>query len=279
MSSMQPTGWTKRRPSKNDEWNQRFANRLPHIFIAVIAFGDISQEAYESHVCWAMQIGARLHGKFRVSFGCKAFGRKEQYRARNGALMAATAAGADFLIMLDDDQTLDQCPDMIEKFWDLGQPVAGGLYYHKGAQYHPVVMKEFAGPNGRRKYRYLHVDEIGTEPMPVDVIGGGCHFLDIAVFDRIKEPHYWPFPHEECFIPHEYFGLDVHFCQKMKDAGIQPWLHPGVHLGHIAFERKIVDKTTRPAQSEIEKDPEYSRYWMKVYAEGIGNERVRNSAA
>ena len=267
----------KRKPSNNSEWNERFAKRLPHIFIAVIAFGDITQEAYESHVCWAMQAGARLAGKFRISF--RVFGRKEQYRARNGALMAATQEGADFLLMLDDDQTLHQCPDMVEKFWELGQGVAGGLYYHKGALFHPVAMKEFAGPNGKRKYRYLHPSEIGQEPMPVDVIGGGCHFLDIRVFDKIKEPHWWPYPHQECFLPDEYFGLDVHFCQKMKDHGIQPWLHPGIHLGHVSHERRVIDKTTRPPQDEIAKDPEYSVYWRNVYGEEIGNERVRDSAA
>lgn len=267
----------KRKPSKNSEWNERFANRLPHIFIGVVAFGDISQEAYESHVCWAMQAGARLQGKFRVSFGMS--GRAEQYRARNNLVRKATMEGADFLIMLDDDQTLHQCPDMIEKFWELGQPVAGGLYYHKGELYHPVVMTEFAGPNGKRKFRYMHPDEIGTEPMPVDVLGGGCHFLDIRVFDKIKEPHWWPYPHEECFLPNEYFGLDVHFCMKMREHGIQPWLHPGVHLGHIAALRTVVDASTRPPQEEIQKKPEYSVYWRNVYGEGIGNERVRSSAA
>ena len=268
----------KRKPSKNAEWNERFANRLPHIFIAVIAVGDISQEAYASHFRFAVGLGSRLTGKFRMSFGCEEFGRREQYRARNGALLAAQREGADFLLMLDDDQTLDQCPDMIEKFWELGQPVAGGLYYHKGNLFHPVVMKEFEGSGGRRKFRYLHPDEIGTEPMPVDVIGGGCHFLDIAVFDKIKEPHHWPYPHENCFVPDEYRGLDVDFCVKMRAHGIQPWLHPGVHLGHISFSRKIIDKDTRPPQAEIEQDPGYAEYWRNVYAEGMGNERARKSA-
>jgi hypothetical protein len=266
----------KRKPSKNSEWNERFANRLPHVFIAVIAFGDISQEAYASHFTWALQAGARLQGKFRISFNI--FGRKEQYRARNGALLQATREGADFLLMLDDDQTLHQCPDMIERFWELGQPVAGGLYYHKGQLYHPVVMKEFAGPGGKRKFRYMHPDEIGEEPMPVDVIGGGCHFLDINVFDRIKEPHWWPYPHEECFLPDEYFGLDVHFCMKMRAHGIQPWLHPGIHLGHVSNSRVVVDKDTRPTQEQIQQDPSYAEYWRNVYGEGIGNERALKSA-
>jgi hypothetical protein len=268
----------KRKPSKNSEWNERFANRLPHIFIAVISYGDISVESYASHVRWAMQAGARLSGKFRISFGCEEFSRKEQYRARNGALLAAQREGADFLLMLDDDQTLDQCPDMIEKFWELGQAVAGGLYYHKGAQYHPVVMKEFVGAGNKRKFRYLHVNEIGTEPMPVDVIGGGCHFLDVKVFDFIKQPHHWPYPHENCFLPDEYRGLDVDFCVKMRDAGIQPWLHPGVHLGHVANSRVVVDKTNRPPQEEIAKDPAYVEYWRNVYGEEMGNERARKSA-
>ena len=57
MSSMQPTGWMKRKPSKNSEWNERFARQLPHIFIAIIAFDSISLEAYESHIQWFTQAG------------------------------------------------------------------------------------------------------------------------------------------------------------------------------------------------------------------------------
>lgn len=267
----------KRRPSNNSEWNERFAKRLPHIFIGIVVNNDVSLEAYKSHCAWFMQAGARLQGKFRISFGTSN-GRQEQYRARNGLLTQATVEGADFLLMIDDDQTLHQCPDMIEKFWELGQPVAGGLYYHKGGLYHPVVMKEYVGAGGKRKFRYLHPKEIGEDPMPVDVLGGGCHFLDIKVFDLIKEPHHWPYPHENCFVPDENVGLDVHFCMKMREHGIQPWLHPGIKLGHVSHARMVVDETTRPSQEVIEQDPEYALYWRNVYGEGMGNERARKSA-
>lgn len=248
--------------SQNAEWNERFKNRLPHVFVGVVAFQDIPHEIYLSHVLWAMQTAARLKGKARISFGMAT--RKEQYRARNFLVQQAEIEGADFLLMIDDDQTLHENPDMIEKFFELGQPIAGGLYYQRGGCFHPVIMKQFKGANGKRRYRFMRPEELPKEPGPVDVLGGGCHWIDMTVMSRFKQPHWWPYPQEVAMVPNPDYGLDVDFCQKARDMGYECWLHPGIVLGHLKHEREVIDADSRPKQEEIEETEDWQKYLIGI---------------
>lgn len=207
---------------------------------------------------WLAQVVAALKGKVHLSIGMAT--RKEQYRARNSLVGQAEIEGADFLLMIDDDQTLHNCPDMIEKFYELGKPIAGGLYYQRGGCYHPVVMKEFLGVSGSTRYRFLRPDELPKEPGPVDVLGGGCHWLDMTTLARFKQPHWWPYPEEVVYVPDPTYGLDVDFCRKAKALGYECWLHPDVKLGHLATEREILDEKTRPSQESIEQSHEWNSY-------------------
>jgi hypothetical protein len=229
---------------------------------------------------WALQQGALCHGKVALSFGMTT--RSEQYRARNKLIRAAQKEGADFMLMIDDDQTLHDCPDIIWKFWELGQPVAGGLYYNRGGLYWPVVMKEFEGANGIKQARFMTHEELPTEPAPVDVLGGGCHWVEMSVFDHLREPHFWPFPADdgggplEVYYPHPQFGLDIHFCQKARAAGYECWLHPGVKLGHLRHEREVVTHESVPPMEEIKKDERYADYLSGVYG-AERNERANGA--
>ena len=255
---------TSRLQSKNPEWNERFATRLPHVFVGIVAFQDIPHEIYLSHMLWGIKAGASLQGKIRLSFGMAT--RKEQYRARNHLVGQAEREGADFLLMIDDDQTLHENPDIIQKFYELGKPIAGGLYYQRGGAFHPVIMKEFKGPMNTRRYRFVKPNELPKEPAPVDVLGGGCHWLDMTVMGQFKQPHWWPYPSEVTYLPNEDYGLDVEFCQKARDMGLQCWLHPGIKLGHLVHDREVLDESTRPTQEEIERTPEFMQYAQNVVA-------------
>lgn len=253
--------------SGNDEWNARFTDRLPHIFIAVVAFQDIANEIYMDHIQWFMQTAARLNGKFNISFGCSR--RMEQYRARNELIMHATEQGADFIIMLDDDQTLMSCPDMIEKFWELGEPVAGGLYWQRRGHFHPVVLSEYERPGKTKGYRFLHPSELPTEPTPVDVLGGGCNWFDMAVFDKMREPHWWPYPTEAVLLPDPIYGLDIQLCAKLRENGHRCVLHPGIKLGHLSQDRIVITEEARPPQEWLEKQDWYNQYWINVMGDTV----------
>jgi len=262
MSSAQTYGATPPFSTSNREWADRFAYRLPHVFVGIVAYQDIPHEIYLSHMLWAFQTGASLSGRIRLSFGMAT--KKEQYRARNHLVQQAEIEGADFLLMIDDDQTLHEVPDMIRKFYELGKPIAGGLYYQRGGCYHPVLMKEFIGDHGRKRYRFLRPDEIPPQPGPVDVLGGGCHWIDMRIISRFKQPHWWPYPQEVCMIPDPDYGLDVDFCQKARALGYECWLHPDIRLGHLKHDREVIDDSTRPPQSEIEKSEDWQRYLVGI---------------
>jgi len=253
--------------SKNPEWNERFKGRLPTVFIGIVAFQDIPHEIYLSHMIWALRMAARLDGKFRISMGMAT--RKEQYRARNHLVQQAEIEGADFLLMLDDDQTLHTCPEMIELFYELGQPIAGGLYWQRGGCHHPVIMKGYKGPGGKQKYRFYWQHEIPTEPAPVDVLGGGCHWLDMTALGQMKQPQWWPIPGDPenvICLPNPDYGLDVDFCQKARAIGYECWLHPGIRLGHLVHDRTILTEDSRPSQEEIERTEEWTNYMASVAA-------------
>ena len=259
----------------NTEWAERFKDRIPHIFIGVVAFQDIANEVYMDHIQWFMQMAARLKGQFHVSIGVTR--RMEQYRARNELILNATKEGADFLILLDDDQTLMSCPDMIEKFWQLGKPVAGGLYWQRKGHFHPVVMAQYTRPGDQTEgYRFLHPAELPTEPTPVDVLGGGCNWFEMSVFDRMAEPHWWPYPTSAVFVPDETYGLDIQICRRLREAGHECWLHPGIKLGHVSQDRHVITEGTRPPQASLEQQPWYQEYWMNVESDTVSERhRVR----
>lgn len=249
------------------EFDARFENRKPKIFVGIVSFGDIPKEAFAS---WLMFWG-HMCAKYTKDFDLLAevSPRKEQYRARNYLVESARQNGADFMLMLDDDQMPHLCNDMLELFWELGQPIAGGLYFQRGGLYHPVVMKEYHGPDNDLRYRFLHVDELPDGPAPVDVVGHGCHFVDMDVFDKIKEPFHWPYPHEAVFVPDDTLGMDVDFCRKVRALGYEVWLHPYVHIGHLSIDRSSVDWRTRPPQQQIENSPLWQEYHAKLYDRGL----------
>jgi hypothetical protein len=258
----------------NAEWAERFKDRIPHVFIGIVAFQDIANEIYTDHIQWFMQMAARLSGQFHVSIGVTR--KMEQYRARNELVLNATKQGADFLIMLDDDQTLMSCPDMIEKFWELGAPVAGGLYWQRKGLFHPVVLSEYGRPGETEGYRFYHPSELPTVPTAVDVLGGGCNWFDMAVFDKLKEPHWWPYPTEAVLLPDEVYGLDIQLCRKLRDQGHECILHPDIKIGHLSQERQVISEEARPPQAWLEDQPWYQEYWVSVQSDTVSEHyRVR----
>jgi len=261
---MTTNGVTSRLLSKNEDWNERFKDRLPHVFVGIVAFQDICHEIYNSHMVWALGQGSRLAGRVHISFGMAC--RKEQYRARNHLVNHATDEGADFMLMIDDDQTLHNTPQLIERFYEVGESVAGAMYYQRGGAYHPVVMKEFIAAGGKTSYRFFTTDEIPTEPQAVDVLGGGCTWTDMSVFDKLKEPHWWPYPEKNCFVPDPEYGLDVNFCRKARNLGYQCVLVPDLVVGHLAHTRKVIDAESRPSEQEIYESAAYKNYLVAVKA-------------
>jgi len=218
---------------------ERFALRPPRVYIGVVAFGDIYSEVYESGLHWAFQAGARYKGQFELFFAVAS--RKEQYRARNSLVLEAQRSGADFMLMLDDDHTLADCPDILGEFYREEKPLQGGLYVQRTNEFEqPVIARR----DEKGQYVWCDYDEIPAYPGgPVEVLGGGVNWIDMIVFDFMKQPHWWPYPHdrrEVAWLPDERYGLDLQLCIRAQELGITPWLNRRVSLGHVTTERNVL---------------------------------------
>lgn len=224
-----------------EPYSERFKNRLPKVYIGFVAFGDIYPEVFESAIHWAFQAGARYKGVFEFAWAQEPFAKKEQYRARNAMVLEAQKAGADFVLTLDDDHTLADCPDIVGHFFREEKPLQGGLYVQRTDQFEqPVIAKQIAP--GR--YGWCKYEEIPAYPGgPVEVLGGGVNWIDCRLMDFMKQPHWWPMPsdrREVIWLPDERYGLDLQLCIKAAELGVQPWLNRNVELGHVVHERNIL---------------------------------------
>tara|TARA_R110000868_G_scaffold123_5_gene1305 strand:- start:1803 stop:3086 length:1284 start_codon:yes stop_codon:yes gene_type:complete len=219
---------------------ERFKGRKPRICIGLVAYGAVSPEIVISWAIWSMQTGARYHDKFEVFFAVAS--KKEQYRARNYLIDQARQVGADFLLQIDDDHTIFDCPDMLEDFYRLEKPIQTALSCQrgKGENSKPTVLK--IQQDGSCDF-YTN-DELPCEPAPVDASGGGCNWCDMWVFDFMDAPFWWPYPTKEqnvTFIPDPRYGLDINFCLTAKKRlGVETWLNTNVVLGHMMNEHEII---------------------------------------
>jgi SAM-dependent methyltransferase len=219
---------------------ERFAGRKPRVCLGVVAFGDIAPETFESAVFWAFHNGRRYSDRFEVMFAMAT--KREQYRARNALVQEAMQQRADFLLMVDDDHTLMDAPDMIADFFKAEKPVQGGLYVQRRNDKIQPVLQHYDRERGTCRWYGMH--ELPKESGPVDILGGGINWIDMTVFDFLADSFWWPYPQDErkvWFKPHPKYGLDLHFSIKVKEElGIQPWLNLDVKVGHVSHERAVI---------------------------------------
>jgi hypothetical protein len=177
----------------------------------------------------------------------------EQFRARNSIVEGALQIGCDFLLFLDDDHVIDwegtsglaadmtpvgsQRYDFINRLLghmeaDPTLGLVGVVYYHRGNECRPVLMKE--GKDGG--YYYMRDDEIRGELQDVAVQGGGCMLIRLSVFDRIKQP--W-------FEPEHELGTDVQICKKIREAGFKVCSDTSIQIGHVLNQRTVITPNNR----------------------------------
>lgn len=224
-----------------EPYSQRFAGRKPKICIGWLAFGEIDPQVFESALFWAMHNGKVHSDKFEVYFAMAT--RREQYRARNALIKTAQEYEADFMLMLDDDHTLMDSPNMLLDFFEAQKPIQGGLYVQRQKDQLIPVIQRYDPKTGA--CFWCDWNEIpGGDGGHVDILGGGINWFDMRVFDFMSDPFYWPYPADErkvWFKPHPKYGLDMHFCIKAQETlGIKPWLNGRVKVGHAIHERMIV---------------------------------------
>jgi SAM-dependent methyltransferase len=216
------------------------------ICIGIPCYASVSPEVLEDYMRLAFHVGRRLP-QYDVALAIKT--KSEQFRARNAIVTAALQKGCDYLLMLDDDMVVDwegsqtdwgdseSKYDFIDTLVEHLQAderlkIVGALYYHRGGDCAPVILKE----NKNGGLYYIRDDEVENRLQEVAVAGGGCFMIDMDVFSFIESP--W-------FQIENQYGTDIQICQKVRDHGYTVGCDTSIVLGHVLSRREVVTPKNR----------------------------------
>lgn len=143
----------------------------------------------------------------------------------------ALAEGADVVIMCDDDMVLPpgaftHLLDLIRNDSSCG--LAGALYYSRDG-FRPMTVDGWDPENTTS----ASIPAFASAPVRVDGIGFGCVAISSAAIRRITAPYF----DTHVYIEREAARVricneDYLFCAKIRGAGYDVVLHPGVRCGH-----------------------------------------------
>jgi SAM-dependent methyltransferase len=211
------------------------------VFVGIPCYSNPAPEVLEDYMRFAYYLGRRYQD-YDFFLGIKT--KSEQFRARNAIVEGAYQIGADYILMMDDDHIIDtaneNAPSVkydflrkllnhLEENDDIG--LVGALYYHRGGECRPVLMKEKEGV-----YVYLRDDEIKRGLQDVDVQGGGVMLIRSKVFDKIGV---------HPFEPEFEYGTDFQVCRKIKEAGWRICSDTSIEVGHLMNSRSIITGANR----------------------------------
>lgn len=216
--------------------------KADRICIGIPCYQNCSAETLQDYMLMTYYFGRRYQ-EYEFFLAIKS--KSEQFRARNAIVTAALQMDCQYLLMLDDDNVINwrednEVSDSYEFLRKLlnhmkADPkigVCGALYYHRGGEYLPVLMKE-AKDGG---FYYLRQDEITGGLQEVAVQGGGCMLIDMNVFSRIPSP--W-------FEAEVEWGTDIQLSTKVRKEGYKVCCDTSIVLGHVMSTRTIVTDKNR----------------------------------
>jgi hypothetical protein len=240
------------------------------ICIGIPCYQNCSSETLQDYMLMSYYFGRR-YPEYEFFLAIKS--KSEQFRARNAIVTAALQMDCQYLLMLDDDNVInwDENNKISEKYDflrillnhmknDSTIGICGALYYHRGGEFLPVLMKQ-AKDGG---FYYLRQDEIVGGLQEVGVQGGGCMLIDTNVLSRIPSP--W-------FEPEFQFGTDIQIAIKVRKEGFKICCDSSIVLGHVMSQRIVVTSKNR-LQLAVENN---SKGIHETYTGG-SNEWVTRSA-
>jgi hypothetical protein len=124
--------------------------------------------------------------------------------------------------------------DAIIKLLEVDQPVVSGVYFlRKGRGQSCLYVKTYTTKDN--PYVHSPVSLFPTDrPFMLDPKGhGGCPGLGCVlirreVFERVPKPWF--------DLKENYYGSDMYFWTKVRDAGFDVWVNPAVQCGQIDYE-------------------------------------------
>lgn len=151
--------------------------------------------------------------------------RTYRHHARQAIVNAAQSVHADYLLMLDDDQTFT--PQAFDILWaHRDHPVVSGLYFTRTIPPVPCVFNMTVSEGSVPVLDYPE-DQL----FEVQIVGFGFILFDMNIFKKIPPPY---------FQVGNWLGEDVAFGAKCQAAGIPLLVHTGCKVGHIVASRRVV---------------------------------------
>jgi len=248
--------------------------RKKKIAICIPCYDMVAPEVLYDYMRFAFHLGRRMADyDFLIIMKTKS----EQYRARNSCVETALSVNADYLFFLDDDQIMDwadfpthESYGFLRRLIDHDKPIVGALYYHRGGEYSPVLMKKIQRDGKPDAYRFLKDNEITGTLQRVDVQGGGVMLIKSEVLMKIKPPYFEPEMQSEEMGGNRY-GTDIQLCRKAQDAGFDVWCDTAIVIGHLRNKREAITPLNRSTYllSDGSKQNHLQEWmiqaWMKRY--------------
>lgn len=227
------------------------------IVVGIPAYGSFPPETETDYMRFMYYLGRRYtEHDFFLAIKRKS----EQFRARNAICEEAAKVGADYLLMLDDDQVIDTRDEVgpsdayeflrkllehMEADPEIG--VVGAVYFQRGGECNPVLMRE----HGSDSYTFMNYSELQERLQVVDVQGGGCMLIRMEALSKIG---FSPFG------PEHTYGTDIQLARKMRGAGFKVACDTSIKLGHVSNERMVITDSNRKLFGA--KDVERRQLWL-----------------
>ena len=215
---------------------------MSRVCIGIPCYQNAPSETLEDYMRFAYYCGRRI---VKHDFLLAIRPKSEQFRARNAIVEGAIQTGCDYLFFLDDDHVIDweNAPNPSSRYAmletliahleaDPKRGIVGALYFHRGGECRPVLMKE--GKDGG--FYWMREDEVVNGLQEVAVAGGGCMLIRLSIFDKIKAP--W-------FEPEFDLGTDLQICKKTREAGFTVWADTSIKVGHVLSKREVITPNNR----------------------------------
>lgn len=144
----------------------------------------------------------------------------------------ALAAGADFLLMIDDDivvpqDALARLSAVLEAVPDAA--IAGALYYSRDG-IRPMVASGWDSRDTTKAW----IPAFSTEPVAVDAIGFGCVLMRVSALRMLAPPFFGAQIYIETGAARvRLCNEDFLLCERLREAGYRVVLHAGVRCGHV----------------------------------------------
>lgn len=195
-------------------------------------------------------IFARVHSVFGMDYA----------EARNALVKAALSeATVTHVLFVDDDVLLPR--NGLQKLLEYNLPIVSGTYCKKNKDLETGVTAIGPDPEYIVSQQCVPYEHGNFEPIVVSCTGGGFILIDVEVFTKLGDDHWYEFMLTED--GRVRVGEDSLFCQKAAAKGIKTAVVPGLCGLHIDFTKggrgfdvdaygpvEIVDPVTRRIRPE-----------------------------